>query len=378
VKVGVFHPPIHPRHFGGSVAVTVPIVNELADKGYEVVLFVNDEINQAKMKERMGSEISKQVSAILKRSSLKPRGLMDLYQSGYNLLALKMKCDVVIDTYSDYIFPWCDVSYVHYPYINKEVFGSKFPYLRKRRGIENAFNLPYVFLAKNLKKRGQLLLTNSYFTSKALAESLGLKSNVLYPPIAQQFFEENKFEKAWSNEREDLVITIGRVHKGKGLETIPKIAGMMPNRNVKFVIIGFAHSESAVAGINHEIRKFGVSDRVSLMLDVSREEMKRMLRKAKVYLHPPILEHFGISIAEAMACGSIPVVYDNGGAREFVPVEYRYSALSDAAVKTADAIDNWSPSKARLMNSIAEQFSEINYRKNFMGFFSKYLEERKR
>jgi glycosyltransferase involved in cell wall biosynthesis len=376
VKVGVYHPPIHPRHFGGSVAVTVPIVNELVERGYEVVLFVSDEINQVKMKERMGAEVSNRATAILKRSMLKPRGLMDLYQSGYYLLALKMKCDLIIDTYSDYIFPWCDVSYVHYPYINNDTFKQNFPYLRKRRGIENAFNMPYVLFAKGFKQRSRLILANSRFTSRAIMESLGLKSQVLYPPISQRFFEKDESDSDLNAEREDLVITIGRVHKGKGLETIPQIASMVRNKNVKFLIIGFAHSESAVEGINREIRKFGVSENVILKLDVSQGEMKSLLRKAKVYLHPPILEHFGISIAEAMASGCIPVVYDNGGAKEFVPDEFRYSGLSDAAEKTASAIDNWNPSKAKLMDSIAEQFSETNYRKNFMRIFSAYLEQR--
>jgi glycosyltransferase involved in cell wall biosynthesis len=44
-------------------------------------------------------------------------------------------------------------------------------------------------------------------------------------------------------------------------------------------------------------------------------------------------EHFGISIVEAMALGCIPVVHDSGGMREFVPTQYRYRTIEQAAEK---------------------------------------------
>ncbi len=43
------------------------------------------------------------------------------------------------------------------------------------------------------------------------------------------------------------------------------------------------------------------------------------MRKSKVYFHPMVGEHFGISIVEAMAAGLVPVVSDVGGPTEFVP-----------------------------------------------------------
>jgi glycosyltransferase involved in cell wall biosynthesis len=377
LKIGVFHPPIHPKHFGGSVAVTVPIVNGLIENGYHVVLFVKDEINQKKLKERLGEEISPLAEVVLKKSILRPRGPLDLYESGFKLLMLKMKCDIVIDTYSDYIFPWCDVCYVHFPYINNDRFGQRFPYLRKRRGLESTVNLPYVILEKNLgKNHAQLVLANSGFTSRAIEESLGIHAKVLYPPVSSLFFEKTDGADFGEDRREDLVVTVARLDVGKRLEIIPRIASMLRKEKVKFVIIGFSHSAEVLGMINEEIRRLDVTKNVSLELNISREELKDTLRKAKVYLHTPILEHFGISIAEAMACGCLPVVYDNGGAREFVPQELRYESLPEAADKTRKAIDRWNPRRARDMNAIAERFAEPNYRENFIRIFSDYLRMR--
>jgi len=352
--------------------VTVPIVNELAESGYKVVLFVKDKIDQKKLKESMGEEISPLAEAILKKSIFKPRNPLDLYESAFKLVTLKMKCDMVIDTYSDYIFPWCDVCYVHYPYINNDTFKRHFPYLKKHRGLESTVNLPYVFLARNFRRNNaQLVLANSGFTSQAIEESLGMRAKVLYPPVSPQFFDKTDCPEPEGG-RENLVVTVGRLLASKRLETIPRIASLLRKEKTKFVIIGFSHSEEALHLINQEIRRLGVTN-VSLKLDVSRIEMKNTLKKAKVYLHTPILEHFGISIAEAMACGCLPVVYDDGGAREFVPQELRYQTLQEAADKTRRAISQWNPRRARDMKAIAEKFSEPNYRKNFMRIFSDYL-----
>lgn len=377
LRIGVFHPPIHPRYFGGSVAVTVPIVNALAENGFQVVLFVSDEINQKKLKEMMGEEISPLVDVTLKKAFLRPRNMLDLYESAFKSLVLKTKTDIVIDTYSNYVFPWCDVSYVHFPYINKESFKPHFPYLMKRRGLESTLNLPYVLLEKNLgKKSDNLVLANSNFTSKAIKESLGLRSKVLYPPISPMFFEENRCTNLREEGSENLVVTVGRLSMYKRLETIPRIASMLRNEKAKFVIIGFPHSERALNTINEEITKLDVAKNVTLKLNLSRDEIRNILKQAKVYLHPPCLEHFGISIAEAMACGCLPVVYDDGGAREFVPHELRYQSLREAAEKTRRALHHWDQRRARDMKTIAERFSEPNYRRNFINMFSDYLSMR--
>jgi glycosyltransferase involved in cell wall biosynthesis len=48
-------------------------------------------------------------------------------------------------------------------------------------------------------------------------------------------------------------------------------------------------------------------------MNVPRDELRKLLSRAKYYLHPPFPEHFGISVVEAMAAGCIPIVYRDGG-----------------------------------------------------------------
>lgn len=358
--------------FGGSVAVTISVVNALAESGYDVVLFTRHDINQEKILKIMGEPLSNHIKIIVKPSILRSRNLLNLYENAIKLLTLKMKCNLTIDTYSCYIFPWTDIAYIHFPYINNFLFKRKFPYLTKRRGIlSDSINIPYIFFERNFEEYYQkLLIANSLFTANAIKEALGVDARVLYPPISTTFLQG--FRTYGKARRENLVVAVGRITQDKKLWVIPQIANILRRRDIKFTIVGLLHDKNVYRKINTEIEKFGLLGKVRILTNVSRSELMEILGKAKVYLHPPTIEHFGISIAEAMAMGCIPVVYKIGGAKEFVPAEFVYENIKDASEKVEKALDSWSMKEARKMNSIAQKFSDSNFRKKFVEIFSAY------
>ena len=97
-----------------------------------------------------------------------------------------------------------------------------------------------------------------------------------------------------------------------------------------------------------------------------------LLKRAKIYLHTMIGEHFGISIVEAMALGCLPIVHDSGGMREFVPEQYRYQTITEAAEKINQQIIDWSPDKSEDVKMVAGQFSIKNFSNRFMELYSRY------
>ena len=125
----------------------------------------------------------------------------------------------------------------------------------------------------------------------------------------------------------------------------------------------------------HVIKTLGLSKRVELLPNAPRPQLENTLRKAKVYLHTMVEEHFGISIVEAMAMGCIPIVHNSGGMKEFVPERYRYETLQEAARKIERALNEWTPEKAKEIIEIARQFSESNFAHNFAETFSSYIEQ---
>jgi glycosyltransferase involved in cell wall biosynthesis len=99
-----------------------------------------------------------------------------------------------------------------------------------------------------------------------------------------------------------------------------------------------------------------------------------VLKKAEIALHTMVGEHFGISIVEAMALGCIPIVHDSGGMVEFVPEQYRYQTVTDAAEKISREMAGWSVSKADEAKAIADRFSLPNFSERFMRLFSKFCD----
>jgi hypothetical protein len=68
------------------------------------------------------------------------------------------------------------------------------------------------------------------------------------------------------------------------------------------------------------------------------------------------------------------VVHNSGGAPEFVPDEYRYNELHEAAKIVEGAIQIWNSDRAREVIEIATQFSETNFSARFAKLFTDYCE----
>ncbi len=370
MKVGVFHPALD--LCGGAEFVAIIIANTLAENGYQVELFVNKEIDQEKTQKILGERVSSSANIIVKPTFLQPRGMFDLYPRVFRSLAFKSKCDIMIDTYSCCVFPWSDVCYFHFPYLNRYDYRPHFPYLKSAH-LRQIVSLPYAFFEKNFEKYdAKLLLANSYFTAEAIENFLGVTAKVLYPPVPSTFFRRDLVHLN-QKPRKDLVVTVSRFAPGKAVETIPFIANLT-DKNIRFVIMGLVHDKNVLKSVLKSIEKLGLADHVKVLTNVSRQDMKMILSRAKIYLHTTIREHFGISIVEAMAMGCLPIVHNSGGAKEYVPEDFRYKSLQDAAQKIHKALYNWSPGKAKEMIRIAERFSEEKFSREFMKLFSQYEE----
>jgi glycosyltransferase involved in cell wall biosynthesis len=216
--------------------VTPAIANTLAQNNYDVTLFTNEEINQREIERLFGESLNSSIKAIVKRSTAQPRGLLDFYQTIFRSYIFKSKCDIWIDVYSCRIFPWTNISYIHFPFLSHYNYKPQFPYL-KSRYLVPVGGLPYAFFEKNFANyNGKLILANSHYTADEIRRFSGKKAEVLYPPVHSIIFNNNP-ETLTKNQRKNLVVTISRFGPGKGLEKIPYIASLT-EKNIQFAIIG--------------------------------------------------------------------------------------------------------------------------------------------
>ncbi len=108
--------------------------------------------------------------------------------------------------------------------------------------------------------------------------------------------------------KEDTVLTFGRINKDKNLEFVIETARRMSG--TKFLIAGAVNSGDF--RYYEHLRKIS-PDNVTFYPSPSNEEKWKLYSNSKVYLHARRKEPYGITVAEAISFGCIPVVPKSGG-----------------------------------------------------------------
>ncbi len=216
-------------------------------------------------------------------------------------IGLSENPDLIVETQSNIPSP-VNISYIHFPLTARRiVYGREGPlrglyeWVCERRARKIAW-----------PKQPPLILTNSTWTRRIIEEVLGRPACVLHPPL-------RKGVNITGNPvKEDLAVTISRFTPEKKLEKILYIARNIPG--LEFRIMGSVHGRSSrkyyekIAGIAKNL------ENVTVKANPTNTEILENIARARFYIHPPYIEHFGISVAEASLLGAIPIVYRDGGA----------------------------------------------------------------
>jgi glycosyltransferase involved in cell wall biosynthesis len=155
------------------------------------------------------------------------------------------------------------------------------------------------------------LFTNSYHSQKEGQQNIGLspeKVKVIYHGLP------DPFGSLPQTPRERMALTVGKVDfpnlKRKGLQAFVEAAALLPD--VQFVLVG-DWADKAI----DRLRALA-SANVLFTGRISDEELLDYYRKASVYIQASLHESFGMSVAEAMLAGCIPVVMRCGSLPEVV------------------------------------------------------------
>jgi len=134
-------------------------------------------------------------------------------------------------------------------------------------------------------------------------------ADVVYPPVDVEYYS-----RASSNDsREKIVVTISRFVSEKRLDKIIDVAVEL--KDYTFVLIGSTseYSGRVLSELNRKIKEQSLQN-VIIETDLPKNKVLEYLSRARFYLHPEFPEHFGIAVVEAMAAGTVPIVYRDGGA----------------------------------------------------------------
>jgi len=172
-----------------------------------------------------------------------------------------------------------------------------------------AFHLT-IFLLKKVKG----VIAVSKFTAKNL-ENNGIPSSKIF--VSGNATNLDLIGKAKPHSKGKVYdgVFVGRIAKEKGvfdlLETWRKVVKV--KENAKLLIIG---SGVELQPLKREIAFFCLKENVLIRGRCGDMELYSLLKQSKIFVFPSIFEGWGISVAEALACGLPVVAYDIPALRE--------------------------------------------------------------
>ena len=157
-------------------------------------------------------------------------------------------------------------------------------------------------------KNADIILAVSKFTEgEVLARTKPRMVKVIYNGI-----NTDKFVPG--SEKKNLVITVAsgtkNVIKLKGIDTFAKAAEHIPG--TRFLVLGLSDKDREFLGAKCP------SPNLELSGYMSQTDLIKYYQKAKVYCQLSYRESFGVALAEAMACGCVPVVTERAALPEVV------------------------------------------------------------
>lgn len=136
------------------------------------------------------------------------------------------------------------------------------------------------------------------------------------------------------------IVVISRLFYNKGTDlliaAIPSILASHPN--VRFIIAG---SGPKAIDLEQMLERNVLQDKVEMLGPVRHEEVRDVMVRGHIYLHPSLTEAFGTVIVEAASCGLYVVCTRVGGIPEVLPqhmTTYAKPEEDDLVMATGKAI----------------------------------------
>jgi len=169
------------------------------------------------------------------------------------------------------------------------------------------------------------IIVNSAFTKGFVDEEYGVDSTVIYPPV--------DVEKIPSGKKENLILFVGRFSQLEQAKNQHVLVGAFK----KFYDAGAHDWELTLAGgvevgvdvYFNRLQRLSEGYPIKIVKSPDFRQLRQLYARAKLFWsavgfgvnaakEPKRVEHFGMTVVEAMAAGAIPIVFDEGGHKEIV------------------------------------------------------------
>jgi glycosyltransferase involved in cell wall biosynthesis len=231
--------------------------------------------------------------------------------------------------------------------------------------------------------RNSTVITNSEFSHRAIVNAFGLDNiYILSPPIDIETFRNVALMANGDDERNDIILVISRIAPHKKIENAIKLAKILKDNNIGkgMKIVGnlYYYYFDYYSELKQIVLGLGLTDYITFEINASLDKLLSIIRESRVYFHPMVGEHFGMAVLEAIAAGLIPVVPNEGGLTEFVPQQYQFNTIEQAA-KIIMYVFNHLPKTERIkISDDINKFSNSHYIEGFQTILNELLSRRRK
>ena len=227
--------------------------------------------------------------------------------------------------------------------------------------ILNVLDIPWHFgniekqfeiAVKRFFNKAEYITTISYKVKKDLAKFLDKKIEVIYNPIKDVFYDE-------SIKKNNTFLYVGRAND--------------PVKRTNLLKQAFSKTVNGIIDIKicgSEDPGFGTYLNV-----VSDQELNKLYNSSKYLLLPSKAEGLGLTMIEAMICGSLPIACsDNETAKEFLPKDFICEPNAQSILDKIEELNKEYDAKRKLALEYGKkykiQFDKMSIAKKILGIFN--------
>jgi glycosyltransferase involved in cell wall biosynthesis len=233
------------------------------------------------------------------------------------------------------------------------------------------------------------IIYNSRYTAEWIKKRWKLSPHQhIYPP-ADMKVDTSKSKK------KKIILSVARYEvegikrQQEMIEVFLKLNQMYPKilKDWKFILVGGSNPNNHYLSKLEGIISKNPDNNIELKINVSLQELKSLYQESTLFWHlcglthndPSEIEHFGMTIVEAMQNKIVPIVYDGGGPREIVD-----NGINGFRVKTKAELGEYSIKllkDQKLLQKLSEStqkkaqtFSKEKFEDRVKVFFNKLLQ----
>jgi len=231
---------------------------------------------------------------------------------------------------------------------------------------------------------------NSKYTAEWIEKRWKYKPHKhIYPPVDMKPLNNNI-------KKENIILSVARFEESgskKQLEMIKafkKLRNLYPEKlkNWRLILVGGSPESNPYLDRILSLLDKKDHSNIQIHTNISEKKLKNFYEKSKVFWHlcglnqidPALVEHFGMTIVEAMQNKLVPMVFNGGGQKEIVIHKesgYLINTISELIQYTFHLIDNKQEYLKMSENAFirSELFGRDGFEQTVIDFFSKISDD---